>query len=666
MRSRVYSTLRSRKFSIVNCQLSIYNSLAMSLLEKIESAANVGNITPSTRDNLVEWVNANFLPVWALASIEALLDDGQYSEVNDRFFKKIAFGTGGMRGRTIGKVTPPAEAGTRDKLGAPEHPAVGTANLNDFNIVRATVGLYQYMSKVVKDRAPRIVIGHDVRHFSRHFSELAASIWCKLGGEAYLFDGPRSTPQLSFSIRALGTDTGIVITASHNPSHDNGFKCYFRDGAQVISPHAESIIDAVNAVSLAEIPQFLTIDLSQVKAVPASVEEDYLNDLSCAVLDSEVIARTPLKVCFTNIHGTGDVMILPALKKLGVDFVTVTEQLPHDGRFPTVKSPNPENAEAFTLAIEKAKATGAEVILGTDPDDDRVGMAARNRDGSYTLYTGNQTGSMLTAFRIARMKELGILAGTGKATIIKTFVTSPLQDAIAAKNGIRCVNCLTGFKWIGARLQKYQEALEKTVPNYTSLSWRERAKAQLAAGTFFVVGGEESYGYLHSDSVRDKDANAAVLMVVEMAAWAKSKGMTLAEYLDSIYKDYGYYLESLLNIVLEGAKGAGQIKQILMSLRADPPKSILGVPVVEFLDFGRDTIKDCDGEIIPKEDFYFFTLENGMKIAVRGSGTEPKIKFYIFGTSSASDLAQAKAEVSAQIDAMKVFLKEDALKRAGE
>lgn len=642
----------------------------MMLIDQIEAAFSAKKITEDTKNNLVEWLGADFLPDWAVKSIEELVAGEEWSELNDRFFKKIAFGTGGMRGRTIGKVTPPSEMGVPGPLGAPEHTAVGTANLNDFNIVRATVGLFRYISgwlaKNGENRAPRIVIAHDVRHFSKHFSQLAASIWTKLGGEAYVFDDARSVPQLSFSIRALGTDTGIALTASHNPSHDNGFKCYFRDGAQVISPHAEAIIGEVNAVTLADIPQFLAVDLSKVKTVPAEIEELYLKDLECAMLDKSVIEKAGIKLCYTNIHGTGDVMIVPAMKKFGVDITTVKEQLPHDGRFPTVKSPNPENAEAFTLSLAEAKKIGADIVIGTDPDDDRVGIAARNRDGSYTLYTGNQTGSMLAAFRCARMKELGILPpeGSPHATFIKTFVTSPLWDAIAEKNGVRCVNALTGFKWIGAKLEKYQRAVEKSVPGYMSLPWRERAAAQLSAGTFFVFGGEESYGYLHSDSVRDKDGNAAALMVVEMASWAKLKGMTLPEFLDSIYRDYGYYLESLLNVVLEGAAGAAQIKRILASLRENPPKEILGSKVVDFKDFGRDLIKDCDGDVIPKEDFYFFTLENGMKIAVRGSGTEPKIKFYIFATSAKTDLAEAKAEAAKAVEAAKAFLLEDAMTRA--
>lgn len=649
----------------------------MSLTEQIKNAFSSGNITEDTEKNLLEWLNAGFLPDWAVSAIGDLLRNDEWSELNDRFFKKIAFGTGGMRGRTIGKVTPPSEAGTRDTLGAPEHPAVGTAYLNDFNIVRATVGLFRYISGWLKqngnDAKPRLVIAHDVRHFSKHFSELAAGIWTKLGGEAYVFDGPRSTPQLSFSIRALGTDTGIVITASHNPSHDNGFKCYFNDGAQVISPHAEAIIENVNAVTLADIPQYLNVSLDGVKRVPAEIEQKYLDALDESVLDAGTISASGLKVCYTNIHGTGDVMILPALKKLGVDVTTVEKQLPHDGRFPTVKSPNPENAEAFTLAVEKAKEVGADIILGTDPDDDRVGMAARNRDGSYTLYSGNQTGSMLTEFRIARMKELGILpaAGTPNATIIKTFVTSPLQDAIAAANGINCVNALTGFKWIGAKLQKYQLGItpeiladEGITEKYAALPWKKRAELQLKYGKFFVTGGEESYGYLGSDCVRDKDGNAAVLMIVEMAAWVKSRGLNIAEFLDSIYRKYGCCSESLLNVVLEGAAGAAQIKKILASLRSNPPTEILGAKVTDFKDFGRDTIKDCDGDIIPKEDFYFFTLENGMRIAVRGSGTEPKCKFYIFATSRKTDLAEAKAETAAAIEAAKAFLKEEAARRA--
>ncbi len=642
----------------------------MKTIEAIEAAAKSGKIISSTAENISEYLNANILPQWAQGALDELVRDEQWEELNDRFFKKIAFGTGGMRGRTIGKVTPKDEAGTRDELGAPEHPAVGTACLNDFNIVRAVVGLFRYVSKYLKDQGndkkPSIVIGHDVRHFSKHFGQLAASIWTKLGGEAFLFEGPRSTPQLSFTIRELKTDTGVVITASHNPSHDNGFKCYFNDGAQVIAPHAEGIIDEVNAVPLAEIPQFLEVDMSAVKTVPTSAEEKYLTDLECAILDPKTLKDSPVKVCYTNIHGTGDVMIVPALKKFGVDFETVEEQRQHDGRFPTVKSPNPENAEAFTLALEKAKKIGADIALGTDPDDDRVGMAARNRDGGYELYSGNQTGTMLTAFRIERMKELGILPpeGSDHATIIKTFVTSPMQDAIAEKNGIRCVNALTGFKWIGAKLQKYQKAIEKTCPNYAQLSWKERAQKQLASGTFFVVGGEESYGYLHSDSVRDKDANAAVLMVVEMASWVKSKGMTIPEFLDSIYKKYGYFSESLLNIVREGAKGAEEIKRILASLRANPPKEILGKKVTSFMDFGNDVIKDCDGDVIPKENFYIFSLEGGMRTAVRGSGTEPKIKFYIFASSTSADLEKAKSEAKSAIEEMKKFLQADAEVRA--
>lgn len=652
----------------------------MTLVDQIKNAFACGNITESTKDNLVEWLDAGFLPAWAEKSVEELVAAKEWNELNDRFFKKIAFGTGGMRGRTIGKVTPPSEMGVPNELGAPEHTAVGTANLNDFNIVRATVGLFRYVAgwleKNGKNHAPRLVVAHDVRHFSKHFSELAAGIWTKLGGEAYVFDGPRSTPQLSFTIRALGTDTGIVITASHNPSHDNGFKCYFGDGAQVISPHAEAIIDSVNAVSLAEIPEFLGAGTAGVKRVPAEIENRYLAALDESVLDAETIRASGLKVCYTNIHGTGDVMILPALKKLGVNVSVVEKQLPHDGRFPTVKSPNPENAEAFTLAIEKAKEVGADIILGTDPDDDRVGMAARNSDGSYTLYSGNQTGSMLTDFRITRMKELGIIpaAGSPKATIIKTFVTSPLQDAIAAANGVNCVNALTGFKWIGAKLQKYQLGITPDILKkegcgdtpYAALPWKKRAELQLKHGTFFVTGGEESYGYLGSDCVRDKDGNAAVLMIIEMASWAKSKGLDIASYLDSIYKKYGCFAESLLNVVLEGAAGAAQIKKILNSLRENPPKEILGARVVEFKDFGRDTVRDCDGDIVPKEDFYFFTLENGMKIAVRGSGTEPKCKFYIFATSKNPDLAAAKKETAAAIDAAKAFLKEDAARRAAE
>lgn len=654
--------------------------MSASLLSLADNAKSSGNLLPEAHANLKEWLDAGFLPGWAVESLGELASQGAWEELNDRFFRKLAFGTGGMRGRTQGRVVAPTELGKVGPLGTPEHAAVGSNNLNDFNLARATAGLFRYTAKALAGSpgtAPVIVIGHDVRHFSRHFAELAASIWTGLGGRALLFDGPRSTPQVSFTIRRMGAHTGIVITASHNPAHDNGFKCYWNDGAQVVPPHDKGVIDEVNAVAYAEIPALLRVDIAKVETVPVSVEQDYLASLMDNALDKASFASSP-KIVYTNIHGTGDVMILPALKKLGLAVDTVAAQLPHDPRFPTVKSPNPENAEALALAVAQAKATGADLVIATDPDDDRVGIAARTKDGGFELYSGNKTGTALAEYRLVRMKELGLIpaAGSPAVALVKTFVTTPLQDAVAAGHGVRCVNTLTGFKWIALKLGGYRakaEAARKAAGDsrdFESLPYAERAKILREHSTFFAFGGEESYGYLGLDTVRDKDGNAAAVMICELAAHLKKSGLTFGEYMDSIYMKYGFCDEALLNIVLEGASGAAQIQNILKSLRANPPAEVDGAKVAEFLDFGgAKDITDADGDIVPKENFYFFTLADGRRFAVRGSGTEPKIKYYIFASSpkpaDAATLAKAKSDAAQSIARLKTWLETDAHKRAG-
>ncbi|MDR2981415.1 MAG: phospho-sugar mutase, partial [Puniceicoccales bacterium] len=565
------------------------------ILTLASQARDAGKLLPAAHDNLAEWIQAKFLPDWALAALNELATQNAWEELNDRFFQKLAFGTGGMRGLTIGRVVAPSELGSPSDLGTPAHPAVGANNLNDFTLIRATVGLYRHvadwLAKNQETKTPHLVIAHDVRHFSRHFCELAASVWTRLGGEALIFDGPRSTPQLSFTVRHMCADAGIVITASHNPPQYNGYKCYFNDGAQVIPPHDIGVIDQVNAVRLDEIPPFLANDTSKTKRVPVSAEDAYRSQLADNILDKDIIARAKPSVVYTNIHGTGDVMILPALERFGANVSPVEAQRTHDPRFPTVKSPNPENAEAFTLALRDAQKIKADIVIGTDPDDDRVGAAVRERDGSYRLITGNTIGSALAAFRITRMKELGIIpaAGTQRATLVKTFVTTPLQDAIAEGEKIHCVNTLTGFKWIGAKLRKYQGLVEDQLRaqsgspvDYDAIPWLKRAELLQKHSTFFIFGGEESYGYLGTDGVRDKDGNAAALMITELAAWLKEKQITFSEYLDQIYLRYGFYAEDLLNIVMEGASGAAKIKSILESLRANPPTEVDGAKVSLF------------------------------------------------------------------------------------
>ncbi|HSH08790.1 MAG TPA: phospho-sugar mutase, partial [Oceanipulchritudo sp.] len=561
----------------------------------------------------------------------------------------------------------------------PAHPAVGTAMLNDFNIVRATIGLYRYCERYLQGKSqPRLVIAHDVRHFSRYFCELTASTWNRLGGEALIFLGPRSTPQLSFSVRHMKATAGIVITASHNPAHDNGYKVYFEDGAQVVFPHAEGIIHEVYQVKMETTPAFLDIDLSGVCTMGDDEDAAYLAALKENLLDASVFEKAAPRIVFTPIHGTGGISAPVALAEFGLTVDTVAEQMVQDGRFPTVKSPNPENAEALDMAIKQALETGADIVMATDPDADRMGVAVRNDEGKMVLLTGNMIGSLLAAFRIERMKELGLLpqAGTHNAALIKTFVTTPLQEAIARKNGLKVIDTLTGFKWIGEKLKNYEEILMERLQEegieagaYDLIPLAQRREWLLKYSTFYVFGGEESYGYLASDRLRDKDANAAVLMFAEMAASLMLRGKSILEYLDEVYLRYGYYLEDVINIYYEGASGSARIRNILESYRQNPPAEIAGYKVTGWKDFGVQTLYDADGKEIPKQDFYFIELDNGYSYAVRGSGTEPKIKFYCFAKEDVTqpgDLAPAKEKAAGTFADIKRLIEADARARSGE
>jgi phosphoglucomutase len=651
----------------------------MTTLENIQSAAQAGNILPSTSENLQAWLKAG-LPSWAVASIDELVAKKAWAELNDRFYRYLEFGTGGMRGRTIGVVSSQAETGALGPQGTPEHAAVGCNVLNDFTLIRATVGLFRYtqsyLAKVGRSDLPKLVIAHDVRHFSRHFCELAASTWTKLGGTAYIFDGPRSTPQLSFSVRYLKAHAGVVITASHNPPHDNGFKAYFEDGGQVVPPHDTAIVAEVNKVSLDQLGAFLAKDLARVITLGRPADDAYLAVASKALLDPTVFKKTKLKIAFTNIHGTGAIASLPLLLHAGAEVHEVPEQLTQDPRFPTVKSPNPENAEALSKAIALAEAKGLDVVMATDPDCDRMGCAVRNAEGKMELITGNQIGAMLAEYRISKYKELGWIPKQGgpSSALIKTFVTSPLQDAIGRNHGVKVINTLTGFKWIAAKIRGYEDLLkaklletEGIALDYDATPFETRAKLLQKYSTFYLFGGEESYGYLGNDYVRDKDGNAACLMFAEVCAAVKSRGMAVTDYLDDIYLRYGFFLEGVINIYYEGASGAAKIKRILDTYRSSPPEAFGDVTVAKFQDFGREQVFDADGEKIPSQDLYFVTLSNGYSFAARGSGTEPKMKFYLFAQSkvaNASELKAVKAQVKAELDRVRSLIEADAKKRA--
>ena len=651
----------------------------MSLLASLQSAASAGHLLPSTFANLQTWIAAG-LPAWATASLEELVAQQAWGELNDRFYCDLAFGTGGMRGRTIGRVSTAAEQGKVGPMGTPEHAAIGSNILNDYTLVRATIGLYRHTAAYLKAkgdaRPPALVIAHDVRHFSRHFCELAASAWSRLGGQAYIFDGPRSTPQLSFTVRHLGANCGIVITASHNPPHDNGFKAYFDDGAQVVAPHDTGIVSEVGKVPLGELAAYLEKDLGRVVTLGESADAAYFAAASTAVIDASVFKAARLKVAFTSIHGVGNIMSMPLLKSLDIELHEEPAQAVHDPRFPTVKSPNPENAEALSLAVKLADEKGLDLVMATDPDCDRVGAAVRGPDGKMHLLTGNQIGAIMTEYRISRYKELGIIpkAGTDKAALVKTFVTTALQDEIARSHGVKFVNTLTGFKWIAAKIRGYEEQLKAgylakhgVALDYNATPFASRAKLLQEFSTFYLFGTEESYGYLANDLVRDKDGNSACLMLAEVCAHVKSRGLTVPEYLDEIYLRTGYYLEGVINLYYEGASGAAKIKRILSTYRDAPPKAFGDVAVTKFEDFGVMDIRDADGELVPKQDLYLVTLANGYTFAARGSGTEPKMKFYVFAKApvkSAAELPAVKSAVKVELERVKALIEADAQARA--
>ncbi len=654
----------------------------MNLIETIESAGAEGFLLDSAVSNLKIWASSDFLPEWVVASINELVQKEQWEELNDRFYQNMTFGTGGIRGRTIGKFSTSVEHGSLSAMGTPEHAAVGTNVLNDFNLIKVIIGLYRYakfhLETCESIDQPRIVIAHDVRHFSRHFCELAASTWTKLGGQALIFDGPRSTPQLSFAVRQFKATCGAVITASHNPPHDNGFKAYFQDGAQVISPHAEGIVDLVNDVVLEELTEYLDADLSGVILLGDDADKAYISMLSEIVVDSDLIKEHSPKVVFSPIHGCGAISTVPLLKSLGVEVIEVPEQMKLDGRFPTVQSPNPENAEALKVAIAKANEVGADVVIATDPDADRMGVAVRDGCGEMVLLSGNQTGTILSEYRITTLKEAGILPeeGSENAVLIKTFVTTPMQEAVATWHGLRTINTLTGFKWMGAKLASYEANMkvqlfekEGMAIDYDACDVWTKAELMLDYSNFFVFGSEESYGYLASDRVRDKDANAAVVMFCELAAYLKSQEMSFSDYLNALYLQHGYYEEKTINIYYEGAAGSRKIKNIIDSYRNNVPKSFGGIGVRSLTDFGKDEIFDADGERIPPQEFYFLELNNGYSFALRASGTEPKIKFYVFGRSELDDLEkldEVKAAASEVMQSLLTDIEADARKRADD
>ena len=516
----------------------------------------------------------------------------------------------------------------------------GSNRMNIYTVGAATQGLSNYLNKNFADLEQiSVCIGHDCRNNSRLFAEISANIFSANGIKVYLFEDMRPTPEMSFAIRHLGCQSGIILTASHNPKEYNGYKAYWDDGAQVLAPHDKGIIDEVNKIASAADIKFEG-NPALIQIIGEDVDSVYLDKVHSISIDPEVIKRQKdLSIVFTPIHGTGMMLVPRALKQWGFENVhCVEEQMVKSGDFPTVISPNPENAEALTLAIELAKKIDADIVMATDPDADRVGMACKNDKGEWVLINGNQTCLIFLYYIIKNRKAMGKMKDTD--FVVKTIVTTELIKAVADKNNIEMRDCYTGFKWI-AREIRLSEGKQQ-----------------------YIGGGEESYGFLAEDFVRDKDAVSACTLLAEICAWAKDQGKTLYDVLMEIYVEYGFSKETTINVVKPGKSGADEIKAMMENFRANPPKEIGGSKVILAKDY--KTLKAVDGEgnvsdiDMPETSnvLQYFTAD-GTKISVRPSGTEPKIKFYVEVKGEmgcAKCYTNANAEAEEKVKAVKASL----------
>jgi len=536
------------------------------------------------REKASEWLGSDFNEETRKEVREMLEKDEK--KLIDAFYQDLEFGTGGLRG----------------VMGA------GTNRMNIYTLGMATQGLSNYIIKECGSSGIKVAIAHDCRNNSRYFAETAADIFSANGFEVYLFEALRPTPELSFAIRHYKCQSGVVITASHNPPEYNGYKAYWNDGGQVVAPHDEAIIDEVRKIkSVSEIK--FNAQKDRIKIIGKETDQVFLNEVLKMSINPEIIRKNSnIGIVYTPIHGTGGTVVPQALKMFGFTNIgNVPEQDIVDGNFPTVKSPNPEEPAALSMAIKKASETGADLVMATDPDADRLGLAVRNNKGDFVLLNGNQTGVVLTHYILSQYKERNKYKGN--EYIIKTIVTTDLLDRIAEKYRVKCYNVLTGFKFFAELIRKL-EGKEK-----------------------YIGGGEESYGFLPGDYVRDKDAVASCALAAEIAAFAKEKGKTIYGMLVDIYLEYGLYREKLINIVRKGAEGAAEIKAMMKGYRSDPPKTINNSRVVRIDDYESLVSTDLRSgekkriELI-KSDVLQFFLEDGSKISVRPSGTEPKIKFY--------------------------------------
>lgn len=541
------------------------------------------------------------------------LIDTDSQELTESFYRDLEFGTGGLRGIM----------------------GVGTNRMNKYTVGMATQGMANYLIQSFPGEQIKMVIGHDSRNNSRKFSEIAAQVLSSNGIKVFLFEDLRPTPEISFAIRHLGCQSGIIITASHNPKEYNGYKAYWNDGAQLIPPHDKNVI--IEAQKITDPTQVkFDGDHSNIEIIGEKVDEAYLTEVKNVSLSPEAIKNhKDIKIVYTPLHGTGAMMVPRCLKEYGFTNISmVEEQSTPDGNFPTVISPNPEESAALEMAINKAKKIGASLVMATDPDGDRVGIAVKDNNGEFILVNGNQTACLLTYYLITKWKENNKL--TGKEYIVKTIVTSELMADLANKNNIEFYDVLTGFKWIADIIRK-----------------NEGIKT-------FIGGGEESYGFMIGDFIRDKDAVSACAIIAEITAWAADQGKTIYDILIDIYLEYGFYKEGLISVVRKGKSGAEEIQQMMIDFRNNPPKSINDSEVVSIKDYNLskefDLVSSTEKIIdLPKSNVLQFFTEDGTKVSVRPSGTEPKIKFYFSvkeELKSKADFEQVNSKLDKKLEAI--------------
>ncbi|QEM10445.1 phospho-sugar mutase [Mucilaginibacter rubeus] len=572
-------------------------------------------LDPTILQKANSWLQGNY-DADVKQEIQKLIDDKAYTELTDSFYRDLEFGTGGLRG-TMGP---------------------GSNRINKYTIGAATQGLANYLKKTYPGEKIKVAIAHDSRNNADFFSTITAEVFSANDIHVYFFKALRPTPELSFAVRHLGCKSGVMLTASHNPKEYNGYKAYGADGGQFVSPHDKAVMDEVAAISSIDEIKFNRVD-ANIEEIGEEIDELYLSKITELSVSPDAIARQKdLKIVYSPIHGTGITLVPQALERFGFEnVILVDEQITPDGNFPTVVYPNPEEKEALTLALKKAQEADADLVLATDPDADRVGIAVKDTNGEFILLNGNQTGAMLINYLLSAWEEKGKL--TGKEYIVKTIVTTNLIERIAEAKNVTYYNTLTGFKYIGELMTHFE------------------------GKQTFIGGGEESYGYLIGELVRDKDAVVSSAFIAEMTAYYKDKGSSLFEALIDTYVQYGFYKEKLISLTKKGKTGAEEIKEMMEKFRTNPPATLGGSKVTTLKDYEKrietDLVSNTTKPIeLPASDVLQFITEDGSIISARPSGTEPKIKFYC-SVNGKLDSKEVYAETDKQLDAKIASIMQD-------